>query len=355
MKKRIFALLLALSLLFITLVGCTPKNAAKPDLPADGSQNRGDETELAFPLTVTDAAGRSVTLEKPAERIVSCYYISTALLVALGLEDNLVGIEMKADTRELYKRAAPQLLELPAVGSGKGVNVEQTAAVEPELVILPAKLTDSAALFDELNIPVLVVDPETEESFEECALMLGKLCGASERAAELVAYYHDVADRVRTWTADVPRPKVYLSAGSSYLSTCPPQMYQNDLITIAGGKNVAEDDLDGDYWQSVSPEQLAAWNPDYIFAVNYAEYSTDDIYADSALADVTAVKEGRVYTFPSKLEAWDYPTPSSVLGMLWLASVLHPDLLPREAYLEEAAAFYQTYFDIDVSDLLEAE
>ena len=53
-------------------------------------------------------------------------------LIALGCENKLTGIEMKGDTRPLYRMAAPQLLELPAVGSGKGINIEETAALDPD-------------------------------------------------------------------------------------------------------------------------------------------------------------------------------------------------------------------------------
>ena len=51
-----------------------------------------------------------------------------------------MGLEKKADTRPIYQMAAPELLEKPQVGTMKELDVEATAALEPELVIMPQAL-----------------------------------------------------------------------------------------------------------------------------------------------------------------------------------------------------------------------
>lgn len=84
-----------------------------------------------YPVTVTDQAGRDVTIEAQPTRLVSGYYISTSALIALGLQDSLVGIEAKAASRPIYQLSAPQLLELPSVGSAKEFDLEGCAALEP--------------------------------------------------------------------------------------------------------------------------------------------------------------------------------------------------------------------------------
>lgn len=345
MFRKIIALVLCASTLAFSLASCTPvKKEVKND-------EKIVEITPEEPITVTDGAGRTVTLEKPAEKIVSVYYISTALLVALGCEDNLAGIEMKADTRELYKLAAPGLTELPAVGSGKGINIESIAALEPDLVVIPKKLADSAASLEEIGITVAVVDPETEENFMKSVEMLGKLCGKTEKADELISYYNTKNEEMRNLTAGLEKPGVYLCSASSYFSTCTDGMYQTKLIETAGGISVSAE-IEDTYWQTVTPEQLVLWNPEYIFAVADAGYSLDDIYADEAIAETDAVKNGNVYTFPSDIEAWDYPTASSVLGVMWLTNKLHPEVYSEEQYISEAKEFYKTFFDIDVTDAL---
>lgn len=302
-----------------------------------------------YPVTVTDQAGREVALEKKPERIVSSYYISTALLVALGEKENICGLEMREDTRKLYELAAPQLLQLPAVGSEKRINIEETAALAPDLVILPKKLQDSAELLEKQGIPVLIVEAETQEQLEECVKLLGNATGAAMRADELLSYYHEKMEEVQNLTKDQERPVVYLGSGESYLRTCTGRMYQNDLIQMAGGSN-ASANLTDPYWAEISAEQLLSWNPDYILAVDHATYELEDIMTDPLLAEVKAVKDGKVLRFPSEMDDWDYPAPSSVLGILWLTAQLHPEVYSREQFIEDAADFYKIFFGIEVSE-----
>lgn len=303
---------------------------------------------FAESFTVTDQVGREVAFEAPAQRIVSCYYISTATLVALGVEDNLVGVEMKADSRGLYHLAAPEIISLPAVGSGKGVNIEEIAALEPDVVILPKKLKDDAAALEELGINVVIVNPESQELFEECVLLLGTVTGATEAADALLGSYAAITGSILAATADLDKPSVYMAAGSDFFTTYPAGIYQDDLIAIAGGENVAHA-MEGDGKVTVDAEQLLVWNPDYIFIVADADYTVEDVLSNQQLSELSAVKSGNVYAFPSDIEAWDYPTPSSVLGQAYMASVLHPDAVSADDFITLAAQFYADTFGIDVT------
>lgn len=369
MKKRILAILLA-AVMVLQLTACggekggesssqqTPESsAAEPaSEPTEEPAPTPEPTEAptpqpeAGPITVTDQAGREVTLEKPAEKIVSCYYLATASLLTLGQKDKVVGIEMKADTRPLYTLAAPEFLELPGVGSGKETNIEAIAALEPDLVLLSSKQKDAAEALTELGIPTALVEPETYDLFNGLIEMLGRLCGCESKASELIRYYDSIVEKVTGLTANAEtRPRVYLCGAGSCLRSCAGGMYQRQMIDMAGGECVSAE-LEGSKWMDISAEQLAAWDPEMIFAVSYAEYTLDDIRSDTALAGVKAVAEDRLYMVPSEIEAWDYPQPSSILGLLWMTHVLHPELVSEEEYVSEAKSFYKAYFDIDLTE-----
>lgn len=66
-------------------------------------------------------------------------------------------------------------------------------------------------------------------------------------------------------------------------------MYQDTLLTNAGGKNVASE-LTDTYWANVSYEQILTWNPEYIIIAADASYSVDDVLNDANLANCTAIK-----------------------------------------------------------------
>lgn len=300
--------------------------------------------ETSYPLTLTDQLGREVVLESEPETLASGYYISTSLLIALGLEDQLTGIEAKADTRPIYSLAAPELLELPNIGTAKEFNLEQCAALDPDLVIIPARLKDTIPAMEELGLTVLAVSPEDEESLTEALRMLGEATNTSAEAESLETYYSEKLARLSETLGDVETPSVYMAGTGSVLTTAGSGMYQNSLIENAGGVNVAAEIADAD-WTDISYEQLLAWNPEVILIAAEAEYTTEDVLADENLASVAAVENGAVYQVPDAYEAWDSPVPGCVLGSLWTASILHPEQYSGEAFLEDVTEFYETFYD----------
>ena len=328
----------------------TPGMINLPGAGTGGGSGGSGGSVSDWPVTITDHAGRQVTIKEKPQRIVSCYYISTSLLIALDCEDRLVGIESKADQRNIYRLAAPELIELPNTGSVKKFNMEQCIALEPDLIIIPKKLSSQAETLSDLGFTVIVVNPESDRELREMIAMVGKAVGEKKRAEDLLKFYDTKLDNLRKAVKDEDRPTVYLAGNSNMYSTAPSGMYQNGLIQNAGGINVASD-LSGDNWKTISPEQLLAWDPDFIIVVPEAGYSVEDIYKEKALSSLTAVKKGRVYAMPSEFEAWDSPVPSGIIGNLWLAEVLHGDCYSGDDLKKDASYFYKHFygFNMDTS------
>ena len=123
--KRFTALFLSILMLF-SLAACgnsttSDKGTEEATTSAFDVMSQFNEIGVSYPLTVTDQAGRTITFEKAPEKIASSYYISTSLLLALGLQDKLVGIEAKANTRNIYKLAAPAIVSLPNMGTARSM------------------------------------------------------------------------------------------------------------------------------------------------------------------------------------------------------------------------------------------
>lgn len=354
MKKFMF-LVLGMSL----LVGCSSQPQNTQQQPIEEApvqtkeQDTQDETQSADTkqsVTVVDQLGREVTIEGEVDRIVSSYYISSSMLIALDAKDKVVGLEMKADTREIYKQAAPEFLELPAVGSGKTFNVEEALALDPDLIILPYRLESFIPQIEALDIPVIAIEPESMDQFLECIDLIGTAIGHKEEANKLLNYFDEVTKKVEDATKDLEaRPSVYFAGSGNPLVTCTGKMYQNALIELAGGENVSKDLTDG-YWQTISNEELLKWNPEYIYAVGYADYDLTAITDEANYKEIQAVQAGNVKFFPSSIEPWDYPTPSAALGMLWLLNDLHPDLYSQDAYIADAKNFYKEFYNIEVTE-----
>jgi iron complex transport system substrate-binding protein len=149
--------------------------------------------------------------------------------------------------------------------------------------------------------------------------------------------------------ASVEAPSVYLAGNSSMLSTAGDAMYQSDMIRLAGGTNVAAE-IEDTYWVEIDYEQLLNWNPEYIILASDADYTVEDVLADPNLVDCAAVVNGNVYQMPSKAEAWDSPVPSGILGSVWLANVLHADLLSEADCAAVIDEYYENFYDFTYSE-----
>lgn len=370
MKKKLLSLLITLSLV-LSLTACGQKNTVEntettaentavitqEDNATEASLEENSMTEESssdalitqYPVTVTDQAGREVTIESEPQKLVSGYYISSSLLIALDLDDKLVGIEAKANKRPIYSLSAPELIDLPNVGTAKEFDLEGCIALEPDLVILPLKLKNTAESLEKLNIDVLYVNPENQELLTEMMTLIGTATNTQEKTNELMNFVTKQEDTLANALANTEAPSVYLAGNSSMLSTAGSAMYQSNMITLAGGQNVAADITDT-YWVEIDYEQLLTWNPEYIILASDADYTVDDVLADPNLAECSAVKNGNVYQMPSKAESWDSPVPSGILGSVWLATILHEDLFSADTASAIIDEYYETFYDFKYSE-----
>lgn len=343
--KKLLSLLLALAMT-LSVAACAPASTAEE--PQDTAV--AEETVSTYPLTLTDQAGREVVIEEQPQKLVSAYYITTSAMIALDLDDRLVGIESKPQKRPIYALSAPELLELPNVGTLKEFDLEGCAALEPDLVIMPMKLKDAAASLEELGIPVLVVNPESQQSLIEMLTLIGTAAGVPEKASALTDYIELLQANLTEMLAEAEtKPRVYLAGNSSLLSTAGDAMYQSNMIRLANAENVAAEITDT-YWAEIDYEQLLAWNPEYIVLASDAEYTVDDVLNDPNLADCAAVAEGHVIQLPSDVEAWDSPVPSGILGAVWLANQLHPDLVIDDACNSFLNEYYELFYQINYNE-----
>ena len=347
-NKWLAMLLAVVMVLSFAACGQEPAPAPQPEPTSD----------VTYPVTVKDMAGREVTIEKQPERIVSGYYISSSACIALGLTDKMVGIEDKSAKRPIYKLAAPALSDLPNVGSAKAFDLEACIATEPDLVILPMKQKDTAQTLQEMGIATLLVLPESHEQLIEMFTLIGTATNTVKQAEKLISYYNTKLSAVTELTRDIPddeKPVVYLGSTSDILRTAPREMYQASLITTAGGKN-AGDVLEGSSWTDIDNETFLTMNPDIIviptdnFAVSSPDYTAEDVMNNPTFSDVTAVKNSAVYQMPVGYEAWDSPVPSGILGTLWMLKTLHPELYPAEQFAADVNEFYTVFYGFSVNE-----
>ncbi|RAO98540.1 ABC transporter substrate-binding protein [Petrotoga sp. 9PW.55.5.1] len=305
-------------------------------------------------VIVRDMIGREVKVPLNVERIITTYKPATQFVFALNEQDKLVGVDDGSSREKLFSYIYPEIKNLTPVGSKReGVNIETIASLHPDVVILfphnEAELT--ASKLEQLGIASFVINPESLEQIRETNILLGKVLGLEEKARIVDEQFENILNILQR-TKNLPnnQKKVIYFANSELLDTVGEGLLQNDMIELAGGINPAAMNKKG--FVKISPEQLIVWNPDMVVTSQLYRGNIDDLLNDPKYRYVNAFKNKEVYRFPSELEPWDFPSPSSYLGMLWLAINAHPDLFTDIDYEQIVNDFYYTLYGISYNELL---
>ncbi len=258
---------------------------------------------------------------------------------------------------DLYEMLMPGQVQTH-VSSGQS-SVEEIARRQPDLVLLKTGQSDSMlAQLSRLRIPYFLLSLETPEEWLAEIPALGLRVGEEARGEELrqqFARRMDVVAAGLSELSETNRPKVLLLNFSSYdgitvFSISPDHWIQTQLVEMAGGVPVWKGaGLSKDGWNRVSFEQIAAWNPDYIYLVSFKEpvdRFMKDLLADSRWQQMPAIKNGRVKTLPGDLVSYAQPVSRWILCLMWLAADLHPEAFPDMDMEREVLRFYEEFMGI---------
>ena len=305
--------------------------------------------------TVEDMAGRTVTLTRDVNRIVTTFKPSTLSLFSLGLQEKIVGIDNSSRMDRLFMAVMPGVAQLTGIGSkSTGINFETIVALRPDLVILYAQKDglDLAGRFELMKIPCIIILPETFESVKKSLEVIALAAGVAERSQRVCSIMDKVLDLVekRVGTLALDRRKTaYFASSRGLFNTATGNMLQDEIFTRAGVINVAHD-LNG-YFQDISPEQFMGWNPDMVILSQHLNKSVVKQISDPALNRVTAVAKRAVFRSPSDLAPWDFPSPLAVLGTLWLANKAYPGLFRDVDINQEIDQFHLKLFGKSLSSM----
>lgn len=297
------------------------------------------------PIILTDHVGRTVKLDAPAQKVIGTHNPSMNMVVVLdGNGSRIVGFGKKDKAFALYEIVAPEINKATQVGMGKSYNMETVFSVSPDLVILPRRMQSVIGQFEAAGLPVLVLDVEKYDSIIDALTLVGKAIGQEDRAYQITSYLKNKISQVSAVAAKATnKPRVLFIGSSSQYNVSVDAMLQNETIKMAGGQSVTAG-FPGDFWTEVDIEQIIKWNPEVIYMPIYSSYTREDITNNPVWANIDAVKNGRIYAFPSTLDPWDYPVATSILGLIWTCHNLHPDLYSYDEMLADIDEFYSLVY-----------
>jgi iron complex transport system substrate-binding protein len=272
--------------------------------------------------TLTDQTGHKVTLPARPSRIIALAPSAMEIVCALGGRQMLVG-------RTRFSDHPPEAADLPVVGSYVHLDVEKITALQPDLCIALKDGTPYVTVqtLRRLNIPVFAVINDTLDAIIQSIELLGQVINRQEEATKVVASLTNRIRHVEEKVAQAPtRPTVFYQIDSNPIITAGQGTYINELITLAGGRNVAAA-FTG--YPRFSMEQALTLIPEIIIIPSMDPSGT---WKESAATwqqwtHIPAVRNHRIHQVNSDI--FDRPSPRMVDGLEILARILHPECFEK--------------------------
>jgi iron complex transport system substrate-binding protein len=274
------------------------------------------------PGNIVDGLGRSVTIDKIPQRIVSLAPSNTEILFALGLGDKVVGVTE-------YCNYPKEAMTKPKVGGFSNVDIEKVVSLEPDLV-LATHIHEKTVIptLEKLGLTVVAITPGSLNEVLDGITLVGKITGQSGEASKLIndlgTRIEAVMDKTRNLSPD-QKPRVFYITWHDPLMTAGTETLADDVISSAGGQNIAYD-IFGD--KAINLETVIYRDPQVIVA-SVGMGSGEDlpwqyVQTEPRLENTQALLNGRVYKIDG--DVIHRPGPRIVDALEQMAQFIHPEL-----------------------------
>lgn len=305
--KKVFALFVCAAMLLSLAAVCGAESGETA------------QEESGYPVTVStysmssDGAVKTAieeTFESAPERVFCNCQGAAELMIRLGLADKIVGVAAVFGTPA--EDVAEEFEKLTVVSTGYA-SKELALSVNPDCMIgRPDLFIDGdygiGTVTDLNNAGIKTytthVDEEnaTYESFLLDIENLGKIFGVEERAAELIEYYRNLINDMKTderWAGKsmVMVPVGYVQDGVPYIYGSSTEYIQNEAYEMVNIINAYKDDPSA----QISVETMIETNPDVIVLFDYEggpdmDEMINGLYANESLQQVSAIQNKQIYS-----------------------------------------------------------
>jgi iron complex transport system substrate-binding protein len=231
-------------------------------------------TSAAPPAThdVIDGYGRTVRVPLNPSRIVSLAPSLTETLYALGVEDRLVG-----DTD--YCDYPPEAQKKPKVGGVINPNLEEIAALHPDLVLVTKEgnLLDTVRSLETLGIPSYATDARTVDEIVSSTQKLADVLNVSAMGKTLTDELLRRLEALHTKLNSVPPKRVFFIVWPEPLISVGKETFIADALRRAGAVSIVDSSQD---WPQVNLEEVARLQPEFlVFASSHSDSIAHDFDA----------------------------------------------------------------------------
>jgi len=315
MRESRVSLVVALAFAVVAVFGAVAPATAAAGAGADADAAGAAPVDCSFPVTVTDASGTEVTLSETPERVVVAGPSAAQTMWAIGAQDKVVGMPNNYATAYLDGREG-----IPNVVNARMQPVqEKIVNATPDLVLAPNVVQNDTV--ESLRNAGLTVyrfhEAITLSDVYAKTELTGRLVGEFEAAAGVSAEMEGQVSAVREAVADEEPKKVFYNLGGGW--TVRPDTFIGDIISTAGGENIAEGRLDRRY-APLPSEEILVEDPDWILTTHGLE-----LPKNTGINESTAVEQDQIVTVDTNF--LNQPGPRNVEPLAQLASALHPEAM----------------------------
>lgn len=294
---------------------------------------------------VIDGAGviKNIPDDPASATIASVYAVSVPLIVALDLSDRVLAVNVKS---KFWTDADEDLARAGTVGRGI-VDLEALATYAPTTFIHRSNDPETVDAVEKLGIDVLCITVENIEDIRAMLTMLGDYFGAEDRAEEVIGWIDGKFSMIREIVNQIPQDERVsaMLMGGQKGRVAGDDMLQSWMIEQAGGNCVVDQGKDH-RWIDVGIETVFDWNPEYIFCTSSTalDYTPEELLNDPTWSAVQAIIDENIFTIPARIDSWDMPGISCILGTLFMLHTMYPDYYSVEELQSEIDEYYMFMF-----------
>ncbi len=295
--------------------------------------------EDGYPKSVVDSANRTIVLDGPAEKIIPIVAWSYEPIYILGAEDKIAGVEKGSYAQYSW---LPGIEEKPIIGTFKEPDYEKIIELKPDVVIVqPKYLQQVDEKLSPLGIKVVNLPFNTQDDFDRELMVLAEILGDSEvrRAKDFITWKTAQVDSLKNRTQEIsPKIEVYGEWSDTPWYTGSRASGLHDVITIAGGYNIAEPlNPEGNIslrYPTVDSEWVLKENPEAIIFPAFDYYTgyyfndstnstkfLEDARIRAGLNGTDAAKNDRMHI----IDAYLIEAARGFIGINYLAKMFYPD------------------------------
>lgn len=365
--KKIVAVFVLIVLLTTALCVCA--EAGEED-----SQELSTEENT---VAVEDLVGREVVQDHVPQRVAAMGGPTYEMMFMLGAKDRVVMVKSGHTTNyPLALLTNPDLADYIGVAANpsSAVNIEDYLKNDIDLVLYYDNEPELKK-FENAGIPAAVltlhtgnfdtleeVKNQTLEEYIPYATKTVRILAELLQDKEVMAEYKDWEDycteklrmiHERTGgLSDEERRTVYWANtwGENVLASYTLK-YLYYEIWLAGGTLVGPEGMSGNF-PEVTKEQLFTWDPEVILVDNHGGYPKlviQDLYNNPDWSVLQAVQNEKIYGIPSGVFFLDKGSTTSLM-VLWLATILHPDLFSDVDMIEEIQYYYREFYEYELTE-----